>query len=442
MQYDNTSLEAAIISAMVTTPKEALPIIFELEIDETIFSEKLWRLLFNTVINLYKHSKEFPDIMLIYDEASASGDFDPVAFSKVSDDIITISHLRTYVIRLKTQVYKRLKRESHQPLSLITATTSDDDYDELTRRHRSLLDQAEHFNPERVDNTQDMIDELKTEAEIVLSGNIPESVIDMSFIDGFHETFAPIERGEYWTIAAGTGIGKTSLVAQIVKQNLIADKMIVIHPLESNAKEFCRSVAAQTARVNYRKLLDYDRKNVDAYLKTLDRLGELINQQIFFYKNNNLDKLTNYNESYFLRHGRPDIIILDYVQLVIAGNPSDTKAARIGEVTQSCKRWAGDFDCCVIGLAQINRDPQKNDRKPTLFDLKESGGIEQDSTRVTFLDMRNKNKAGKEQRYQRIRELTLDEQKTRHGQPAMMQIKFDSHITSFYVPAGDSAKNY
>lgn len=425
------TLEAAIISAMVCTPEQALPIVFETEVDDTLFTSQIWKLLFNSVIRLYRENNIFPDAMLVYDDCAADPNFDDIKFAQISEDVMSITNLRATIIKVKKKTYDGKVREAYAVLKWISATTPEDELGERLQEHRQLLRDAEHFNPETIDDTEDVFEQLKFEAEAVLTGVEVEPVIDMSFIDGFNDKFTAIERQEYWTIAARTSVGKSSFVAQIVMNNL-KDKKIIIHPLESNMKEFCRQVASQVARVNFRQLNIYPQERVTLFFRALDKLQALINKQIFFYKNRDLNKLTAYNDAHFLKHGRPDLIILDYIQLVQGGNKGDNRATRIGESTAAMKEWAGKYDCCVIALAQVGRGVDKDDRRPNMGDLKESGNIEQDSNRVTFLHMPLKNKAGSEQRHQQLREIELIQDKQRYGPAGRMEIKFHAPTTTFY----------
>ena len=81
----------------------------------------------------------------------------------------------------------------------------------------------------------------------------------------------------------------------------------------------------------------------------------------------------------------PDVVVIDYLQLV---QPEDSKASReqqVATISRRVKLMALAYKVPIILLSQLNRDAEKNDRRPRLSDLRESGSIEQDADRVWLL---------------------------------------------------------
>lgn len=83
--------------------------------------------------------------------------------------------------------------------------------------------------------------------------------------------------------------------------------------------------------------------------------------------------------------GSLDLLIIDHLGL-IDSEKRDNRVLEIGEITKSCKALAKDLNCCVVLLSQLSRAvEQRQDKRPGLSDLRESGNIEQDADIVTFL---------------------------------------------------------
>lgn len=86
------------------------------------------------------------------------------------------------------------------------------------------------------------------------------------------------------------------------------------------------------------------------------------------------------------QHGDVAMIAVDYLQIMnIPQKNGQSRAEAIGKVTQEAKQIARDLNCCFMMLSQMTRDSDKNPKKPTLSELKESGSIEQDADVVEFL---------------------------------------------------------
>lgn len=87
------------------------------------------------------------------------------------------------------------------------------------------------------------------------------------------------------------------------------------------------------------------------------------------------------------RRGGLDVLVVDYLQLVTPDNMQATRDQQVSAMSRGLKCLAKDLQISVICLSQLNREIEKRDNKrPRLSDLRESGAIEQDADIVMFLD--------------------------------------------------------
>ena len=83
---------------------------------------------------------------------------------------------------------------------------------------------------------------------------------------------------------------------------------------------------------------------------------------------------------------RKPIIFVDYLTLIRSTTKGDNMHQKIGEISKGLKSMAKEFNCPVVVLAQLSRSvEQRQDKRPLLSDLRESGSIEEDADVVTFL---------------------------------------------------------
>ncbi len=94
------------------------------------------------------------------------------------------------------------------------------------------------------------------------------------------------------------------------------------------------------------------------------------------------------------------LVVVDYLQLLRDGGRHNTRAEAVGANARTLKLLAGEFECPVLVLSQFNRDsaktkPNETPRRPELYDLKESGDIENHANGVWFIYRPNQRDAGR-----------------------------------------------
>lgn len=157
------------------------------------------------------------------------------------------------------------------------------------------------------------------------------------------------------------------------------------------------------------------------------------------------------------RHG-VGLIVVDYLQLLQGtGRATDNRVNEISEISRGLKTLAKELNVPVIALSQLSRAvEQREDKRPQLSDLRESGSIEQDADMVWFIYRGDYYEAAKEpdsndeaayaawqeimERIHGISELIVAKQ--RHGSTGKVRMKFDAKITRFTDLADDQYAEY
>ena len=80
------------------------------------------------------------------------------------------------------------------------------------------------------------------------------------------------------------------------------------------------------------------------------------------------------------------IIFVDYLQIIRGESQSYNRTETIGQISNDLKQMAKEFDCPVVCLSQLNRGVEiRDDKRPVMSDLRDSGNIEQDADVIGFL---------------------------------------------------------
>ena len=148
------------------------------------------------------------------------------------------------------------------------------------------------------------------------------------------------------------------------------------------------------------------------------------------------------------------LVIVDYLQLLqgTGRNGSDNRVNEISEISRGLKQLAKELDVPVIGLSQLSRAvEQREDKRPQLSDLRESGSIEQDADIVLFIYREDYYLAAKQPAEDHPEFATWQEEmgrvygraevivaKQRHGATGKVRLRFDSRITKFSDSVDDA----
>jgi len=273
-----------------------------------------------------------------------------------------------------------------------------------------------------------------------LSAVIGESLINLQNLDNNEGKPAGIPTGfkmldqyifglnpsDLILLAARPAMGKTALGLNIaVNAARKSDKNIVIFSLEMSAEQVANRMLSSEARVE----------------SSVFRNGGLTNEQWHSIMNA-ADYLASKNiyvddspvitipemKSRLRRIGNLGLVMVDHLQLMTTGRRTENRVAEVTELSRNLKLMAKELNVPVLLLAQLNRDLEKReDKRPKLSDLRESGSIEQDADIVLMLHRDAYH--NKESENANIAECIVT--KNRHGELATVNLGWDGAHTLF-----------
>ena len=201
-----------------------------------------------------------------------------------------------------------------------------------------------------------------------------------------------LQNSDLIILAGRPSMGKTALATNIAFNaakyfsNEEEKPSAVMFSLEMSAEQIGLRILAEQAKIPSDKLRKGDLNEKDS-LELSNAYQEIHKLNFFFDDSPNLtvselrSKLRRYKNNYNIK-----LVLIDYLQLIKPEGSRDNRVSELSEITRNLKQLAKEFDLPVISLSQLSRQVEnRDDKRPLLSDLRESGSIEQDADVVMFI---------------------------------------------------------
>jgi replicative DNA helicase len=210
---------------------------------------------------------------------------------------------------------------------------------------------------------------------------------------GFHDLdarTAGLQPGELVVVAGRPSMGKTSLALNIAEHVALHTLLpVAIFSMEMSGAQLATRMLGSIARVDQHKMRT-GRLTDQEWHELSEAMGKLHDAPIFIDETaalNALELRTRARRLWRQFGGKLGLVVVDYLQLMSSANPGgENRATEISEISRSLKALAKELNVPVMALSQLSRAvEQRNDRRPMMSDLRESGAIEQDADVILFI---------------------------------------------------------
>lgn len=225
---------------------------------------------------------------------------------------------------------------------------------------------------------------LLAEIERRWSGDKSDRVL--TGIDNLDTKIGGLAPGQLAIIAGRPGYGKTALAVTMAVNAQAKGHHALFVSREMGAGELTQRILSAAANIQAQKLATgaINREESSRIVGSASRVAKY--RLWIDTRSSRIDDiLTSVHRWRAAQTGKTPIVFVDYLQLVLARSEKGKNREReVAEITRDLKLLAGEIQCPVVVLAQLNRGIERDDRLPGLSDLRESGAIEQDADIVLF----------------------------------------------------------
>lgn len=254
------------------------------------------------------------------------------------------------------------------------------------RRKLAAIELPDHDDqPKRIgDGMRTILDSIEHRAEN------PGAYLITTGFRTFDAKIGGLRGGNLVIVAARPGKGKSAWALQVLLDNAFRKVPALLFSMEMSASEITERAIAQQSEVNGQRIAVGDMK-VPEWLRVNAAAGRIAEVPFWLYtKTQTADRICSMIRRWFAKLPTPEgmpkqaIVGIDYLGLVSSLDDGDRRDQQLGAMTRAFKACAAELDIPFVVLAQLNRDSEKDDRKPKLRDLRDSGHIEQDANTVIF----------------------------------------------------------
>ena len=368
----NSDYEEVIIGSIMKNRKYLEE--HEGEINEELFFYEEHKLIIGAILSLYKKDKG-TDYLSVSDELDRQGVLDYIGgdnyLTRVRKAHQNKEYFPQYLEELKELAYKRIVVEASE--NLVESLESGDDINTCLDKFERA---TERLNASEEDNTLasslgEIFEELNTGKKInkVKTG--------ISIIDKCTNGIAP---SELITIGAKSGVGKSALSIRIAINMFNAGKKILIVSREMSKKQVTERILLSHSGITKEAYENRDFTDND-WVRLVETMEAFTTNRIIID-----DKISTIAEiKQAVRKHKPDILIVDYVQLLTPSNPRDSRERQVADISRELKKMTSDFDMIVIQLTQLAEKGLGNYRPSGESYTRESRAIYHDSNIVIYV---------------------------------------------------------
>lgn len=259
--------------------------------------------------------------------------------------------------------------------------------DTLDKAESRILNVVKNRRSAEFKNMPEVLTSFQQNLELLAANKGKISGLSTGFYDIDNLTNG-LKPSELIILAARPSMGKTALALNIATNVATSGKSVIVFTLEMPAEQLISRMVSSVGQINAQKLQNGDLQNQDwkRVNEAMSRLGETT-----IYIDDSPGVTIGDIKAKSRRVAASDenlsLIVIDYLTLIDGGGKySGNRQQEVSEISRALKTLALELKIPILTLAQLSRSPEtREDKRPNLSDLRESGSIEQDADIVAFI---------------------------------------------------------
>jgi replicative DNA helicase len=431
--------EAATLGSMILD-RECIGQVVE-QIDVDAFSLPEHQHVYEAIVGLYETNSKI-DLVLLRDELirrdrlAASGGVDYLV--RIAESVPTAANVDYYARIVKEKAMLRQLARVSQDIFRQACDETGDVGEKLDVAEQRIFEVTE----KKISGSAVAIRHLITETFENIESRKGSHITGLpTGFNGLNDLLCGLHPGELIIVAGRPSMGKTSFAINIA-EHIGADNNIpvAIFSLEMSRQQLVERILCSRAKVDSQQV----RKGIlttESHELLMQVGGELFEKPIFIDDTPGLTPLMLRAKCRRLKSQHHiQAIFVDYLQLMGMGGQVESRQQEISMISRYLKALAREMEVPVMVLSQLNRSPEgREDHRPRMSDLRESGSIEQDADVILLLHREDYYNKGKDE-FEADNTAEVIIAKQRNGPTDTVKLHFDGRYTRFENAAPEYIK--
>lgn len=356
------------------------------------FYDKKHGVIYDAVAELVKRGKTI-DMVTVTEHLISTEQLEAVGGS---DYVYALANNAPYIANIKEHIDIIRDKALLRQLLHITTEITQTVYHPEGREAQLLVDMAEskifaineaRTSDEGVENIIDILARTTEKIDLMSRTDGDLSGTSTGYKD-LDDLTAGLHEGDLFIVAGRPSMGKTMFSANIAEFVAVSTKLpVLFFSLEMPSDAIVMRMLSSLGRIPQERIRT-GKLNEDDWPRLSSAISMLSETQIFIDDTPGLSpaQMRSRTRKVCRKYGDIGLIVVDYLQLMRVPELRDNRVQEISEISRSLKALAKEFRCTLIALSQLNRSLEnRQDRRPMMSDLRESGAIEQDADIIAFV---------------------------------------------------------
>ena len=334
------------------------------------------------------------DIVTISDELKRQGMFERIGgvayLNEVMREVTTTALAVHHAEIILDYAFRRRLLEASDKISKLALKYDTDRTNLLGEVERVIFEASDSKDKNQPSSLNELTPPAFQKVDEAYRGEAKAFTGYSSGFEDLNRIISGFQPGSLNIIAARPSMGKTALALNIAQfgGNIEVNPYVLVFSLEMTSEQLVHRMLASSAKVNVSamtkgKISEYE------FMRLKEAADSLTTRNIYIHDTSNLTAMDFHSicRRFKLKHPELALIVVDYIQLMHSGNRRpDTRQTEVAEISRLLKSVALEMNCPVIALSQLSRETERRtEKKPQLWDLRDSGAIEQDADVVMLL---------------------------------------------------------